>query len=157
MNNETIKDIAYSQKKEDEIRDTLRVAESNSRIRIAEWRNFIDYDINPLILNALRQGYEQGKSEAIKLVEKYFEDISFIPFGNNPENEIDGYIISIRDFNNIKQSLTSQNQTPHISSLVSNTGELDVARDVGSNPTGESLRAKYCDECKTKQGEEDVA
>jgi len=41
---------------------------------------------------------------------------------------------------------------------------LEVCRDIdvksqgtNNNQTGESLRAKYCDECKTKQGEEDVA
>jgi len=55
--------------------------------------------------------------------------------------------------------------------LVSDKGKMDnssmpleVCRDIdvksqgtNNNQTGESLRAKYCDECKTKQGEEDVA
>jgi len=39
----------YSKEAEKEIKDTLLFAEEHSRIKVNEWRNFIDYDLIPLI------------------------------------------------------------------------------------------------------------
>lgn len=39
----------YSKKAEEKIKETLQFAEKHSRVQIHEWRNFIDYDLIPLI------------------------------------------------------------------------------------------------------------
>jgi len=39
----------YSKEAEELIKETLRFSESHSRVRIHEWKNFIDYDLIPLI------------------------------------------------------------------------------------------------------------
>lgn len=39
----------YSKEAEEIIKETLKFSESHSRIQVHEWRNFIDYDLIPLI------------------------------------------------------------------------------------------------------------
>ena len=39
----------YSEETEKEIKEALIFAEKHGRVKINEWRNFIDYDIIPLI------------------------------------------------------------------------------------------------------------
>lgn len=37
-------------------------------------------------------------------------DIEFIPFGNNPENAIDGVVFSIEDYQKIKKALFEKSE-----------------------------------------------
>jgi len=106
-----------------------------------------------------RKGYEEGKKEAREEIKKLkaiiIRRIKIEEHCDNCEKGFEcdtckPHFDSIRkSFDNKIQSLTSQPQTPQKNSQ-SPTSDC-------SKLAGESLRAKYCDECKTKQGEEDVA
>jgi len=102
-------------------------------------RMFSSIDID----NVINESYEQGKSEVLKKLYSICREGHF-------------WI-----YEEVLKSLTSQPQTPQSTGhdgLNDTKGVYNVESPSYKPATlGESLRAKYCDECKTKQGEEDVA
>ena len=135
--------------------------------------NYFDSQgINWKLQNAMtifKGGIEQGKSEVL---EKIDGAICSIPYER--DSSLNDFIVNYLD---IKQSLTSQPQTfsPAKEETLDEKqkskghGICGMQDDKSGNGVGgqkskqteikktTSLRAKYCDECKTKQGEEDVA
>lgn len=61
-----INEVLYSEREKALIVKTLEFAQKHGRIKVFEWRNFIDYDIIPL----LREFWEEVEKFKKKRIEK---------------------------------------------------------------------------------------
>jgi hypothetical protein len=58
----------YSQKVDKQIKDALLYSEEKGRVKVGEWRNFVDYDIIPLIRLLIEENIKPSNNNDFKKV-----------------------------------------------------------------------------------------